>query len=276
MGRVVLITGCRSGFGLATARDAAKRGWTVYAGLRDVSTAPAFEGDVRPVQLDVTLAEDREAAIVRITREAGRLDGLVNNAGRPLGGFLETIDEDELRDLFEVNVFGTWAMTRAALPLLRQSAPSTIVMVSSTSGLLPLPGLGAYASSKFAIEGMAESWRHELRPFGVRVALVEPGAFRTEIFARNRRVARHAHDADSPYAPWTVGLLDRFDATVQRMARDPSEVGARIVQLLEHPHPPLRNPIGPTSTTRDLLRRLAPFGLVEAVVQAVMRRAKAS
>lgn len=280
MARVVLTTGCRSGFGLATARTAARKGWTVYAGLRDLDTAgdllAATRGlDVHPIQLDVTQDEQRLAAVSRITREQGRLDALVNNAGRGLGGFLELVEEDELRDLFEVNLFGAWSMTRACLPLLRQSDRSTVVMLSSTSGLTALPGLGAYSATKFALEGMAEAWRHELALFGIRVVLIEPGAYATEIFGRNRRVCRQAADP-GPYEPWVEGIVRIFDDTAARIARDPQEVADAIVGCMVHPRPALRHPLGPGSALRNIVRRAVPFRLVEFVMQRALARARRS
>ncbi|MBX2802520.1 MAG: SDR family NAD(P)-dependent oxidoreductase, partial [Myxococcales bacterium] len=152
---VVLITGCGSGFGRLAALEAARRGHIVYAGLRSMSSASDLRAaatglDVIPLPLDVTVAEQRTAAVERILTEQGGLDGLVNNAGVALGGFLEDVDEDEIRHLFEVNVFGAWALTKACLPALRQADRATVVMISSLSAVMALPGLGAYAASKFA------------------------------------------------------------------------------------------------------------------------------
>lgn len=267
---VLLITGCRSGFGLGFAVEAARRGHTVYAGLRDVTTATelmarAGGGDVRPVQLDVTKAVEREAAVQRIIEEQGRLDGLVNNAGVALGGFLEQIDEDELRKVFDVNVIGAWALTRAVLPTLRAQGSGRIVMISSSSGLFALPGLGAYASSKFALEGMSEAWRHELRPFGIDVYLVEPGPYRTDIWGRNRTLTRNA-DSEGAYAALVQRLNTRMDARVRKVVREPDEVIERVVDLLDGPRQRLRHPMGPGVLQRRL-SRLLPSSLIERMIQ---------
>jgi NAD(P)-dependent dehydrogenase (short-subunit alcohol dehydrogenase family) len=278
MARTVLITGCRSGFGLLTAKAAAEAGWIVYAGLRDRSTADELLRvtaglDVRPLQLDITSARDRDAAVRQITEDEGGLDGLVNNAGRALGGFLELVEEDELRSLFEVNVFGTWAMTRAFLPLLRERPKSTVVMVSSTSGITALPGLGAYASSKFALEGMGEAWRHELALLGIRVVLIEPGAYATDIFSRNQRISRGV-DAAGIYTPWSGGIMNLFEKAVDRIARDPIEVSDAIMRILEHRRPPLRFPIGPSSSLRVVLRRFIPSRVSEGIMQRLLEHAR--
>ena len=278
MSRVVLITGCRSGFGLLTAAAAARAGWTVYAGLRDLTHGDALGEataglDVRPLLLDVTSAEQREQAIAQIIAETGRLDALVNNAGQALGGFLELVEEDELRALFEVNLFGAWALTRLALPHLRVRAPSTVVMVSSASGRMAIPGLGAYAASKFALEGLSEAWRHELALFGVRVVLIEPGAYRTDIFGRNRHISRGVREP-GVYAPWVVGMDKVFASFVDRLARDPAEVAEVIVRALDDPRPPLRAPLGPSTGVRAALRALVPERVTEALVARLLRHAR--
>ncbi len=278
MTRIVLVTGCRSGFGLQTAKLAAERGWTVYAGLRDLATdanlRAATEGlDVRPLQLDITVNGDRVAAVDRIRAEVGRLDALVNNAGRGLGGFLELVEEDEMRDLFEVNVIGGWAVTKQALPLMRESGGTHIVQVSSTSGLTAIPMLGAYAGTKFAVEGMGEAWRHELALFGIRFALVEPGAYATDIFGRNQRLCRRASDP-GPYEPWAAGAQEIFDDAVKKIARDPREVAEKILEILDDPDPSFRNPIGPSSTVRRIVKRAVPFGIIEAVMRKALDRAR--
>ncbi|MFH2008317.1 MAG: SDR family NAD(P)-dependent oxidoreductase [bacterium] len=279
MAETVLITGCRSGFGLGTAVAAARAGFTVYAGLRDLGTAGELERaaaglPVIPVQLDVTRGEEREAAVARILEEQGRLDGLVNNAGVALGGFLEQVEEDELRRVFEVNVFGAWGMTRACIPAMRRGGGGTVVMVSSMSGRISLPTLGVYAGSKFALEGISEAWRHELKPFGIRVVIVEPGAYRTDIFERNRQLCRRAGDPDGPYAAYMESADRLHRAVVSRLARDPAEVCALLVELLQARNPGFRHPVGPLAKPRDFLRQLIPFGINEALMQRLLKWAR--
>ena len=279
MRKTILVTGCRSGFGLGVSVAAARAGFDVYAGLRDLATADplreAIDGlSVTPVQLDVTNAEERDAVVERIASERGRLDGVVNNAGIALGGFLEQVDEEEVRRVFDVNVFGAWGMTRACLPLMRETGGGTVVMVSSMSGRFALPGLGVYAGSKFALEGMSEAWRHELRPFGIRVSIIEPGAYRTDIFGRNRTVSRHARDPESPYAPYARFVDHTFAKVVDRIARDPAEVCDRIVKILKDPNPPLRITVGPGARPRAVMMRFLPFSAIELLLAAALRRAR--
>jgi len=271
---VVLITGCRSGFGLRTAITAAQRGHTVYAGLRDLTTAgrlrEAAEGlPVHPVQLDVTDATQREAVISAILTTHGHLDALINNAGIILGGSLEMLSEDEVRRVFEVNVFAVWALTRAVLPAMRGVGSGAIINVSSASGRIALPGLGAYAGSKFALEGMTESLRHEVAPFGIRVALIEPGPYKTDMMARNRAVSRNADRPDNPYAPYTARAEDVFQRS-RSSHGDPQDVADRIVSLLDRAAFPLRHPMGFSAKARLAFVRMAPFALWEALLRRVL------
>lgn len=269
---VVLLTGCRSGFGLLAAVEAARRGHTVYAGLRDVSTADGLleaAGDlpIRPVQLDVTDPVQREEVVARIEAEHGALDGLVNNAGIALGGPLEEVSEAGLRKVFEVNVFGAWALTTRALPAMRAQGRGCVIQVSSMAGRIALPGLGAYAASKFALSGMTESWRAELAPFGVQMVLLEPGPYKTDIFSRNRRVAETP--ADSPYRPF----IERMEAKAEQWthrAGDAQDVADTICDLLAHPSPPWRVPMGPTVHLRRALRWTLPDRGWEALVRAIV------
>ncbi len=267
---IVLVTGARSGFGLLTAVAAARAGHRVYAGLRDPESADdlmaAAAGlSVIPIALDVVDAAQREAAVARIVAEEGRLDALVNNAGIAVGGFLEQLGEEEIRRLFEVNVFGLWALTRRCLPLLRASR-GVVVNVSSMAGRMALPGLGAYAASKHAVEGMSEALRHEMRPFGVRVSLVEPGPYQTDIFGRNRQVAAASREP-GPYAEMQAKVERLFAGA--KMG-DPREVAALIVQILEDPSPRLRYPLGPGVLARIWMRRLLPFEAQEKVIRRVL------
>jgi NAD(P)-dependent dehydrogenase (short-subunit alcohol dehydrogenase family) len=268
---VVLVTGCRSGFGLLLAEGAARRGHVVYAGLRDPATDGALRErtrglDVRPVALDVTVRSQREEVVARILAEQGRIDALVNNAGIPLGGFLEEVGEDELRRVFETNFFAPWLLTRAVLPAMRAQQRGTIVMMSSRSGRSAFPALGTYASSKFALEGLSEAWRHELRPFGIDVYLVEPGPFKTDIWDRNRHVSKHAFQPGGPYERFEARLDQTFRRIAAR-ARDPQKVVEHTLDLLEKRRAPLRHSIGGID---QHLFELLPFGLRERIVRSMV------
>jgi NAD(P)-dependent dehydrogenase (short-subunit alcohol dehydrogenase family) len=270
---IVLCTGCRSGFGILIAVTAARAGHTVYAGLRDVSTADrlveeARGFDVRPIQLDVTDADQIETVAARIVEEHGRLDALVNNAGIALGGFQEQIGEDELRRLFDVNVFGAWALTKACLPHLRASAEGIVINITSMAGRQAMPGLGAYAGSKFALEGMTEALRHEMRPFGVRVVLVEPGPYKTDLFGRNRWIAKESKAEGGPYATY-VHRVEQIVEKMESRLGDAQEVADLVTRLLKEPHPKLRYPLGPGVRARVWARRLLPFEGVERILSRI-------
>ncbi len=252
---VVLVTGCSSGFGRQIMCEAAAAGHKVFAGFRDVADATALPEGVVAVALDVTNAAQRAAAVAQVLAEAGRLDALVNNAGVVLGGYAEALCEDELRHVMEVNFFGAFLLTQAALPALRESR-GVIVNISSISGLRAFPGLGGYAASKFAVEGWSESLAQELEHFGVRVHLVEPGTFRTEIWQRNRTLGRRTFDPDSPYAELVPRLDAAFDASADRTAGDPAEVAAHVLALLTIPSPRLRHVLWGNRRARILFNRL--------------------
>ncbi len=271
---IVLCTGCRSGFGLLIAVTAARAGHTVYAGLRDLETKAelvrlAGSSDVRPVQLDVTKPHEREAVVRQIIEAHGRLDAVVNNAGVALAGFIEQIAEDELRRLFDVNVFAAWALTKACLPHLRASADGIVINITSMAGRQAMPGLGAYAGSKFALEGITEALRHEMRPFGVRVVLVEPGPYSTDIFGRNRRVAKKTEAGAGPYTAYVRRMEQLIDGMSSRMG-DPQEVADLVTDLLSEPEPRLRYPVGPGVPARVWARRVLPFEAVELILKRIL------
>lgn len=267
---VVLVTGCRSGFGLSTAVELARRGHTVYAGLRDLETAGALREAARdlpvhPVQLDVTVGAEREDVVSRILREQGRIDALVNNAGVALGGFLEQVEEDELRKVFEVNVFGVHALTALVVPHLREQGRGHVVMVSSMAGRMAMPGLGVYASSKFALEAMSEAWHRELAPFGVVVQVVQPGAYQTDIWSRNRSVCRRAAE-EGPYAARRDHMEGLYASMVDR-AHDPTDVASTIAAMLSKEERRFRVPMGPSARQRVWMQRLLPAPVLDWMIQ---------
>ena len=267
---VVLITGCRSGFGKDTALTLARNGHHVYAGLRDVHTATELLEDagglpITAVQLDVTNDDQRRQVVDDIIKAHGRIDALVNNAGIAINGPVELFSEKELRRMFEVNFFGLWSLTNAVLPQMRAQGFGTVVNVSSMAGRSALPTMGAYAASKHAVSGMSEALRMEVRADGIHVVLIEPGPYKTDLFTRNQMTCAAALLPDSPYQH----LMERM-AALQNHAGGrggrPSEVAERIAAVLQHPSPPLRNPMGPHVRLRRLARWMLPAGMYEWIV----------
>ena len=261
----MLITGCSSGIGLATALAVARAGWPVIAGVkseRELGELPArLAAEPLPIEIlvvDVASADSVAAAIESVRLKHGKLAALVNNAGVSLGGFFEDVADDELRELFEVNVFGTVRLTRAAIPLLRAGAPSSIVTLSSMAGRMGVPGMSAYHGSKFALEGLYECLRYELKPERIGVTLVEPGLIRTTILDTGTRLARRFDDPASPNRARAQKLWTDFRARFARTAKPPETVANAIVKLLGDEDPPLRVPVGADARVILALFKLLP------------------
>lgn len=244
--RTVLLTGAASGLGAHTALLAARRGHTVFGGVRDRAALDKSETGTRfrssgvtPVTLDVLHEASIDRAVSTVVEAAGSLDVLVCCAGIAARGALEDMPMDEIRRVMDTNFYGTIAAIRRVLPVMRRQAAGTVIAVSSLSGLIGLPGDGAYAASKFALEGACEALAAEVGRFGVRVMLAQPGAFRTKL-------ARHAsrsadYPADTPYE----ALLDHLEQDAEAgHGDDPAVAAAEIVALFERPTATLRHPIG--------------------------------
>lgn len=183
---VVLITGCSSGIGKYTALEMARRGHRVFASMRNLESARFIQADaekaqltIELLQLDVTDPASVISAVQQVLKQAGAIDVLVNNAGRGSIGVVEDYTDEEIRSVFETNFFGAVRTTRAVLPAMRARRSGTIIMMSSVSGLRTFPFSSVYSASKFALEAISNGLRYELRPFGIRVVLIEPGNFQT-------------------------------------------------------------------------------------------------
>jgi len=272
--RTVLITGSSSGIGRAAAERFAARGWRVFASMRrPVAGVPllaraAEKGwKVSTPALDVTRDDSVTAAVDGILQETdGRLDALVNNAGYYAWGPLEETSPDELRAQLETNVIGVHRVTRAVLPAMRARRAGTVVTVGSISGRVVVPIAGPYHASKWALEGMIEAWRLELAPFGVRVALVEPGPFATALHTNEQFAA--ASCADGPYAG-LVAAYRRQSAGLPR-ARDLTPVIDAIERAATMADPRLRWPVGPTAFSARL-RPFVPDRLYEWIMRLAFR-----
>jgi NAD(P)-dependent dehydrogenase (short-subunit alcohol dehydrogenase family) len=251
--RVVLITGASSGSGRAIAALLARRGYRVFGTSRRPAS-PTLDG-FELLELEVTDDESVARCIATVVARAGRLDALVNNAGVTQPGAVEEIDVDAARALFEVNFFGVARVTRAALPYLRASR-GRVINVSSGFGRVGVPFDAYYSASKHALEGWSESLRQEVAPLGVRVSLVEPGFFRSDIAGAGRQ----RPPALDVYQPQRDHALDLFDRSV-RDGADPTIVANAVYRLLEAPSPPLRVAVGGSARLLLLGNRLVPYPL---------------
>lgn len=251
-----LITGCSSGFGRRLALAAAQRGDRVIATARHVRTiedmAELFAGRVIALPLDVTDAPTAQAAVAQAVKTFGGFDVLVNNAGYGLYGAIEEGTPEEYRPMFEVNVFGLIETTRAALPILRRSG-GTIVNMSSAAGIAGGAGGGYYNATKFAVEGISEALAGELKPFGIRVLIVEPGPFRTDFLGRSITISAN----EMPEYAATSRRHYR-DTNNGNQAGDPDKAVAVILQAVDADDAPLHLPLGPVAQA-IAERKLAAF-----------------
>jgi len=223
--KVAIVTGSSSGIGFATSVLLARNGIYTYASMRNTAKVNAINDiakkenlPLQVIQLDVTDDKSVKNAVNKVLEEKKQIDILVNNAGYGLIGCVEDLSMDEIKAQFETNLFGIIRVTQAVLPTMRKQKHSIIVNVSSIAGRIGFPASPAYISTKFALEGLSESMRYELEPFGIKVVIVEPGVVRTN-FMNASVLAKKALDPNSPYAQIT------------------QKVGAGFRLLLEHGTP---------------------------------------
>jgi len=275
--KVALITGSSSGIGLLTAVQLARDGFRVVASMRDLGRRERLDRaaseagvstliDIR--RLDVTELDQIPAFISAIEKDYGRIDVLVNNAGFALAGFAEDVLLDELRQQFETNFFAPVAITKAVLPIMRRQHSGHIIMVSSISGRYAQPVIGAYSASKFALGGWSEALRIETFSLGIRVAVVEPGSFATDIWDRNARIGSYALDRNSPNHERGA----RFAELVKRVPkRDPAAVAQLIARISQDPNPRLHYIIGKDARIHSWFYALTPWKWYERLVSKAMK-----
>ncbi|MCP2164329.1 oxidoreductase [Goodfellowiella coeruleoviolacea] len=243
MSRVWLVTGANSGFGRAITEAAVAAGDVVVATARRVTAlddlVAAHQGQVEALPLDVTDTAAIEAAVLEVVNRHGRIDVLVNNAGRSHVGAAEETTDAELRSLFDVHVFGPATLIRTVLPHMRARRSGAIVQLSSMGGQMSFAGFSAYSATKFALEGLSEALADEVRPLGIKVLVVEPGAFRTGLFASTSASAA-IEDYAATVGP-TRAMIESGDGT---QPGDPAKAAAAILAALDADETPLRLPLG--------------------------------
>ncbi|HRZ39701.1 MAG TPA: SDR family NAD(P)-dependent oxidoreductase [Candidatus Omnitrophota bacterium] len=275
--KVILITGCSSGFGLLAAARLASKGHAVYATMRDLNKQGALINELKErnaqakiLPLDVCDPVSIGQVVKEIGADHGHIDVVINNAGYAIGGYFEDLTQEEIRSLMETNFFGVQNVTRAVIPLMRPKASGTIINISSISGRYGAPAFGAYNASKWALEGFSESLYYELRPFGIRVVLIEPGAYKTKIFGENQRLAKNFNNEGSPYFKRSHFLKALIDEHLKDNYRDPEDIAALIEQIIGKKDPALRYIPEIESRLQITLREILPFKLYSWIYQRML------
>lgn len=271
--KIILITGCSSGFGLLSAARLSTQ-YQVIATMRDLnkkmellSEVNRRGGKVDILQLDVTQKSSIKDAIQTIASNYGYIDVLVNNAGYGLGGFFEDLTEEEIRSQMEVNFFGVLNVTREVIPLMRQRKKGKIINMASVAGFSTSPGLGAYNASKWALEAFSESLRYELKFFGIDVLLIEPGTYQTKIFKDNARYGKNFDNKESPYFLLSRHLKEKVMDYVHTCRKDPETVAILIERLIKEKNPAFRNHPDIEARILFILRKFLPFRIYSAMIQ---------
>jgi len=276
--QAVLITGCSTGIGRATAERLGRAGRTVYATARHEETiADLRDAGCRTLALDVCDEASMSAAVERVTAEQGAVGVLVNNAGYSQSGAIETVPMDAVRRQFETNVFGVIALTQLVLPAMRAQRWGKIVNVGSMGGRLTLPGGGIYHATKYALEAISDALRFELRGFGIDVTLLEPGLITTEFGeAANASMSdvcgERSGGGEDPYAHFNahVGALTKgaYDGPMRRLGGSPERVASVIERAISGRRAPTRVTVTPSAKLMIATRKL----LSDRAWDAAMRR----
>lgn len=269
-GDTVVVTGSGTGIGLETALHLATKGFRVYATVRnpdqssELLSAAAERGvTIEVLRLDLTDRASIAEAISAVLDSAGSIYALVNNGGIGLRGATEDCDEEEIRALFDTNVLGTIAVTRAVIPHMRAAGCGRIVTVTSVGGRVCGFGVTMYCATKFAQEGLGEGLAQELAPFGIQSVIVEPGIIKTTRWGRHRGTAERAEDPSSPYHELFWASEAIADKIVERSPTRPEHVAHAIGEALTAKQPRMRYVVGRGASIVIALRRHLPQGLFE-------------
>ncbi|PGT94960.1 short-chain dehydrogenase [Bacillus cereus] len=271
--KIAVITGASSGFGLLTTLELVKKDYLVIATIRNLNkqenlisqaTQLNLQQNIKIQQLDVT-DQNSIHNFQLFLKEINRVDLLINNAGYANEGFVEEIPVPEYRKQFETNLFGAISITQLVLPYMREQKNGKIINISSISGQVGFPGLSPYVSSKYALEGWSESLRLEVQPFGIDVALVEPGSYNTNIWEVGKQLATNQSDTISPYKDYMDKIQKHMNSGSDTFG-NPIDVAHKIVKIAESKHTNLRYPIGKGVKFMILAKKILPWRLWEYLV----------
>ncbi|MEH1829744.1 MAG: oxidoreductase [Nostoc sp.] len=274
MNKIVLITGASSGIGKATAEKLLDDGYLVYASARRIDKLQALAAKgAKVLELDVTQDESMKSAVDFIIRESGRIDILVNNAGYGSYGALEDVPIEEAKYQFEVNVFGLARLTQLVLPYMRKNSFGKIVNITSIGGKIYEPLGSWYHSTKFAVEGLSDCLRLELKPFGIDVIIVEPGATLTEwgAIAVEKLLQTSGNTAYATAAQTGAKLL-AFTSD-EKLASKPEVIADTISKALKAKKPKARYATGSGATFLVTFRKFASDGLMDSLMQFMIKQA---
>ena len=270
-----MITGCSSGFGMEGALAFARRGWRVYATMRNlikqdqlIHKAQVEHLTLEIKQIDINDQLTIDKSISEIYKEAGRLDVLVNNAGYGLIGALEDLSMEQIYDIFDTNFFGPIRMIKSALPIFRSQKNGHIINVTSVAGLAGLPLYSVYCASKYAIEGLSEAMVFELAPFHVRISNIEPGPFGTDFSKGSMKYGSGMTNHDSPYHTFNEYFFKRHEIT---QFASPDIVAHLMVKIAEAPHSKLRYPVGKKVKELVLFKKFMSISLTQKVMKYLMK-----
>jgi NAD(P)-dependent dehydrogenase (short-subunit alcohol dehydrogenase family) len=287
-GDAVIVTGSGTGIGLETALELAATGFRVFATVRNLEqgvemrAAASERGvEIEVLRLDLTDRASIAEAIATVVAATGGIFGLVNNAGIGLRGSAEDCSEEEIRKLFETNVLGTIAVTKAVIPHMREAGCGRIVTVSSVGGRVCGFGVTMYCASKFAQEGLGEGLAQELSPFGIQSVIVEPGIIKTTRWSRHRGTAARAEDPSSPYYDLFRASEEIANKIVERSPTRPEHVARAIGRALTAKQPRMRYVVGRGASVVIAVRRYMPQSLFERLyfgghIRRLERRTKPS
>ncbi|EMY8531589.1 SDR family oxidoreductase [Bacillus paranthracis] len=271
--KIAVITGASSGFGLLTTIELAKKDYFVIATMRNLkkqvnllsqANQLNLQQNIKIQQLDV-IDQNSLHNFQLFLKGINKVDLLINNAGYANGGFVEEIPVEEYRKQFETNLFGAISITQLVLPYMREQQSGKIINISSISGQVGFPGLSPYVSSKYALEGWSESLRLEVKPFGIDVALVEPGSYNTNIWEVGKQLATNQSDTTSPYKEYMDKIQKHMNSGSDTFG-NPIDVAKKIVDIAEAKRTTLRYPIGKGVKFMILAKKILPWRLWEYLV----------